>query len=192
MIFNAKNYMRIVLIIIILLLLMSCTNETESEINKYESEKPGLEMVQINLYGCFIYPSVFVFNISDSSILFQPSGHIIATIEPPNHENEKNEIIEVYRPKFLYFHLDSTENHFINDSIIAKFNAHDFKDSINNGFEDGGGARFIFLYSNDSIKEIEVWNAFTERQALLISKFVDLSFERAKDSLMRDYLLRLK
>lgn len=182
--------MRLRLLIILCILIISCRNQTEKEV-KSTPDTPRLELVQINLYGCFIYPCVFNYNVSDGSVLFQHSGLSRCLIEPPNHEEVSNEIIEVFKPKSLYFHLDSTERSLIADSIIANFEAADFKDSISDCCDDGGGMNLIFTYSNDSIIEAEIFNAFTENQISLISAFIDLSLNNAEDSLTKAYLMEL-
>jgi len=178
-----------------IILLFSCKESRNNENDSSESainSNQKLELVQINLQSCFLYPSVIIFNLKDSSILFQHSGISLTLIEPPMADDVTNEVVEVFMPISFYFHVDSVEYSNLNDSIIKRFNEIDYQDTINYKGDDGGGAIMLFCYKNDSIKQVEIFNAGTENQFLLINKLIDLCLENVSDSLTKEYLYRLR
>ena len=167
-----------------------CNTCETIDISKSEADNPKIEIIQVFFYYCFLYPSVITYNVNNKTVLFQKNGtslQLIFPVQEPEKDKEY-EVVEMFKPSNLYFSINEETNTYILDSLFNKFNPIDFQDSIDRGWNDGGGHLLLFGYDNDSIKQVELLNACTENQQNLITFLINECIKQETDSLTKDYL----
>lgn len=151
---------------------------------KKEKENFGFKQIQIQSYPSFMTPSEMMLNMNDSSVIFTRIG----IKEFSDFRQFPDTITKIVAPTSFKFKLA--------DSVYRKIQTISFhkEDLVDRTIDcdDGIFTNILFDRNNDEIVDVEIKNAITDNQNVLILELLNGAQKNAPDSLTLHYLIGLK